>query len=114
MDVFLMIRRKKTTIFTDAKETTTVRELKKIIQGILKVAPEDQKLSDESGNEVFSDDKTLSDYNFTGQNARAHTPASIGLCIRGDDGEFEELTFSPLSSPPDLPEVMRQDNPMHE
>ncbi len=33
-DVFLMIRRKKTTIFTDAKETTNVSELKKIIQGI--------------------------------------------------------------------------------
>ena len=32
-DVFLMIRRKKTTIFTDAKETTNVSELKKIIQG---------------------------------------------------------------------------------
>jgi hypothetical protein len=30
-----MIRRKKTTIFTDAKETTTIRELKKIIQGNL-------------------------------------------------------------------------------
>jgi elongin-B len=29
-----MIRRKKTTIFTDAKETTNVSELKKIIQGI--------------------------------------------------------------------------------
>lgn len=28
-----MVRRKKTTIFTDAKETTTVKELKKIIQG---------------------------------------------------------------------------------
>lgn len=28
-----MVRRKKTTIFTDAKETTTVRELKRIIQG---------------------------------------------------------------------------------
>lgn len=29
-----MIRRKKTTIFTDAKETTNVSELKKIIQGV--------------------------------------------------------------------------------
>jgi len=29
MDVFLMIRRKKLTIFTDAKDTTTVLELKK-------------------------------------------------------------------------------------
>ena len=39
-----MIRRKKTTIFTDAKESTTVYQLKKIVEGITKVAPEDMKL----------------------------------------------------------------------
>lgn len=39
-----MIRRKKCTIFTDAKESTTLGEVKKIIEGILKVAPENQKL----------------------------------------------------------------------
>ena len=43
-DVFLMIRRKKTTIFTDAKESTTVLEVKKIIEGILKQKAEDQRL----------------------------------------------------------------------
>ena len=43
-DVFLMIRRKKTTIFTDAKESTTVLEVKKIIEGILKYKTEDQRL----------------------------------------------------------------------
>ena len=43
-DVFLMIRRQKTTIFTDAKESTTVFELKRIVEGILKRAPEDQRL----------------------------------------------------------------------
>lgn len=43
-DVFLMIRRHKTTIFTDAKESTTVYELKRIVEGILKRAPEDQRL----------------------------------------------------------------------
>lgn len=32
-DVFLMIRRKKTTIFTDAKDNTTVKELKQMIEG---------------------------------------------------------------------------------
>ena len=32
-DVFLMIRRKKLTIFTDTKDTTTVLELKKMIEG---------------------------------------------------------------------------------
>lgn len=39
-----MIRRHKTTIFTDAKESTTVYELKRIVEGILKRPPEDQRL----------------------------------------------------------------------
>lgn len=43
-DVFLTIRRHKTTIFTDAKESTTVYELKRIVEGILKRTPEDQRL----------------------------------------------------------------------
>ena len=43
-DVFLMIRRKKTTIFTDAKESTTVLEVKRIVEGILKQKIEDQRL----------------------------------------------------------------------
>ena len=43
-DVFLMIRRHKTTIFTDAKESTTVYELKRIVEGILKRSPEEQRL----------------------------------------------------------------------
>ena len=43
-DVFLMIRRHKTTIFTDAKESSTVLELKRIVEGILKRPPEEQRL----------------------------------------------------------------------
>lgn len=43
-DVFLMVRRKKTTMFIDAKESTTVLELKKMIRGIMKKAVEDMKL----------------------------------------------------------------------
>lgn len=39
-----MIRRHKTTIFTDAKESTTVYELKRIVEGILKRPPEEQIL----------------------------------------------------------------------
>lgn len=31
-----MIRRKKTTIFTDAKDNTTVKELKQMIEGVYK------------------------------------------------------------------------------
>uniref|UniRef100_A0A669QQC3 Ubiquitin-like domain-containing protein n=1 Tax=Phasianus colchicus TaxID=9054 RepID=A0A669QQC3_PHACC len=39
-----MIRRHKTTIFTDAKESSTVLELKRIVEGILKRPPEEQRL----------------------------------------------------------------------
>ena len=39
-----MIRRKKTTIFMDAKESTTVQELKRMVQGITKRSPDDMKL----------------------------------------------------------------------
>lgn len=39
-----MVRRKKTSIFLDAKESTTVLELKKMVRGITKRAVEDMKL----------------------------------------------------------------------
>lgn len=39
-----MVRRKKTSMFFDAKETTTVHELKRMIEGLLKIAPDDQQL----------------------------------------------------------------------
>ncbi|XP_027234198.1 elongin-B [Penaeus vannamei] len=111
MDVFLMVRRKKTTIFTDAKETTTVRELKKIIQGIMKVEPENQQLMNERGTEIFDDDKQLGDYNLSAQTARAQSPATVALVFRQENGDFEPLDITPLSSPPELPEVMKPQEP---
>ena len=39
-----MVRRKKTSIFLDAKESTTVSELKKMVRGITKKGVEDMKL----------------------------------------------------------------------
>ena len=52
MDVFLMVRRKKTTIFLDAKENTTVGDLKKMIEGITKKPPHEQQLynKEDTGN----------------------------------------------------------------
>ena len=44
MDVFLMIRRHKTTVFLDAKENTSVLELKRMIEGITKKPPAEQRL----------------------------------------------------------------------
>lgn len=114
MDVFLMIRRNKTTIFADAKETTTVFEVKKIIEGILKKAPEDQRLFKISKDKqtVMEDSKQLSEYGYLHTTARAQLPETIGLSYRigvsgGDKDEFEPLEITPVSTPPDLPDVMK-------
>lgn len=104
-DVFLMIRRKKTTIFTDAKDTTTVLELKKMIEGILKVTPKDQRLYNKD-NVLMDEEKQLQDYGITMMTAKAQSPAQLGLAVRVDH-DFEILDITPYSSPPDLPDVMK-------
>jgi len=106
MDVFLMVRRKKTTIFLDAKETTTVIDLKKMIEGITKKSPALQQLYNKD-DIVMDDDKSLFDYGLTSAVAKAQQPAEVGLAFRSDDGVWEELEKTPYSAPPDLPEVMK-------
>ncbi|XP_028670768.1 elongin-B [Erpetoichthys calabaricus] len=105
MDVFLMIRRHKTTIFTDAKESTTVYELKRIVEGILKRPPEEQRLYKD--DQLLDDSKTLGDCGFTSQTARPQAPATVGLAFRINDDAFEQLRIDPFSSPPELPDVMK-------
>ncbi|XP_037669616.1 elongin-B isoform X1 [Choloepus didactylus] len=133
MDVFLMIRRHKTTIFTDAKESSTVFELKRIVEGILKRPPDEQRLykltpqahqdladPDRSAgasadaktmegvedDQLLDDSKTLGECGFTSQTARPQAPATVGLAFRADD-TFETLRIEPFSSPPELPDVMK-------
>ncbi|XP_053979217.1 elongin-B [Hylaeus volcanicus] len=106
MDVFLMIRRKNMTIFTDAKENTTIFELKKIIEGILKITPVNQQLFNKD-NVVMSDSKLLGDYGLTFATAKPQCPALVGLAVRQENGQFEPLEMTPFSLPPDLPDVMK-------
>ncbi|XP_045482704.1 elongin-B-like [Harmonia axyridis] len=106
MDVFLMIRRKKLTIFIDAKDTTTVLELKRIVEGILKVPPRNQRLHSRDSS-VMEDEKQLQDYGLTSNTAKVQNPATVGLTIRDDNGDFEQLELTPYSAPPDLPDVMK-------
>ena len=116
MDVFLMIRRNKTTIFADAKETTTVYEVKKIIEGILKKSPEDQRLYKLVKDQqiIMDDSKQLSEYGYTHSTARAQLPETIGLVYRtgtvGDKDEFEPLEITAVSTPPELPDVMKNES----
>ncbi|XP_070583154.1 elongin-B isoform X4 [Erythrolamprus reginae] len=127
MDVFLMIRRHKTTIFTDAKESSTVYELKRIVEGILKRPPEEQRLYKDE--QLLEDSKTLGDCGFTSQTARPQAPATVGLAFRSSEPQqldhrnwiqysncgfismnedaFENLRIDSFSSPPELPDVMK-------
>lgn len=105
MELFLMVRRNKTTIFLDTKENATVADVKKMLTGIVKVPPEDQKLS--YGRQILDDKEELRHY----FQARAQNPAMIGLMLRdGETGEFEQLHIEPYSEPPQLPSAMEKDD----
>ncbi|KAH6940092.1 hypothetical protein HPB50_024712 [Hyalomma asiaticum] len=98
MDVFLIVRRKKTTIFLDAKETTSVHELKKMIAGITKVAPENQVLYKD--DQCLDDEKVLADCGIKSSTAKPGTPAVLVLAFRDPlTGKFEPLEVTPYSTP---------------
>merc|ERR1712187_689129 len=102
LDVFLMIRRLKLTIFLDAMEVTTVYEVKKMVEGITGHETKNQRLYnvDES---VLEDDKTLRDCGLTISTAMAHVPAELGLAVRDEEtGKWEELVKTPYTLPPEL------------
>ncbi|XP_038943767.1 elongin-B-like [Rattus norvegicus] len=95
MEVFLMIRRKKTTIFAEAQESSTVLELKRIVQGFLKKPPKDQLLFKD--NQLLEERKTLRDCGITGRIAKPEDPAILTLEFRED--AFQLLHASPFSCP---------------
>lgn len=78
----MMVRRDKTTMFLGCKAGTTVFELKKMIEGITKKSPDDQRLFKD--DQILDDAKTLGDCGFTTANARAQTPAPVNLSVRGE------------------------------
>uniref|UniRef100_A0A8B9ZCT8 Ubiquitin-like domain-containing protein n=1 Tax=Buteo japonicus TaxID=224669 RepID=A0A8B9ZCT8_9AVES len=96
IDVHLMVHHHRTTIFIEAKETTTVHELKKMVEGILKRPLEEQRLYKD--DQLLDDDhRTLLDCGLTGNGT--FEP----LCI----GTFEPLCIDPFSSTPGLPDVKK-------
>ncbi|VFV29590.1 transcription elongation factor b [Lynx pardinus] len=99
-----MIRPHKTTIFAYAKESSTLFELKRIVEGIFKWPPDEQPLY--KNDQLLDDGKTLGECGFTSQMARPQAPATLGLAFRADEA-FEALHIEPFSSPPELPDVMK-------
>uniref|UniRef100_A0A8D0GSU9 Elongin-B n=1 Tax=Sphenodon punctatus TaxID=8508 RepID=A0A8D0GSU9_SPHPU len=110
MDVFLMIRRHKMTIFVEAKESTTVHELKKIVERILKRSPEEQQLYKDD-QPLEDSNRTLVDCGLSSLTARPHAPATVGLTFfQASDGCFEPLHIDDFSSIPELPDMKLQDS----
>lgn len=55
----------------------------------------------------MEDDNALHLYGITMYTAKAQAPVQLGLAVRSEGGDFEELEVTPYSSPPDLPDVMK-------
>lgn len=77
-----MVRRENTTIFLDATEETTVFQLKKMLEGIIKKEPEELRLYNIDTKEPLDDSKTLGDCGYKSQNAKAQDPGTIGLAYK--------------------------------
>jgi elongin-B len=99
MDVFMMIRRQKLTLFIDAKETSTVLELKKMIEGIAKVPSNNIRLIVDSTKQPMDDEnQTLADCGLSSAAAKAYSPVFLYLCYRkaGSDNEWEPIDVTDL------------------
>ncbi|XP_059159568.1 RNA-binding motif protein, X chromosome-like isoform X2 [Physella acuta] len=83
-NVFLMICHKKTTIFTDVPENTSIAEVKRILEGILKVPPDNMILFNKD-IAMYHDNYSLLDYGYTVAEAKAHSPGIIDLVFTTEE-----------------------------
>ena len=74
-----MVRRKNTTMFLDAKESTPVLEVKKILKGILKASLEDMQLYKDGV--VIDETKTLGAVGYTNFTAKVGNVSKISISI---------------------------------
>ncbi|PAV80468.1 hypothetical protein WR25_15971 [Diploscapter pachys] len=109
-DVYFEVQRHKTHLFVDLKDTQTIAEFKKVIEHILNIPADDMNLVRVDNyapnlTQPFEDKKTMTECGFSPFNAMAQAPAVLGLIVKGDAG----LQIEPLSKPPPVPDVMRNE-----
>ena len=76
-----------------------------MIEGITKKPPTEQRLYNKE-DALMEDEKCLAGYGLSSTQAKAQSPAEVGLALMVD-GSFEELEKTPYSNPPELPDVMK-------
>lgn len=77
-----------------------------MVAGITKVGPENQLFYEDE--QCMEKDKPLTKYDLNGSTAKARAPAAVPLAFRDPCSvKFETVEVAPLSSPPELPDVMK-------
>ncbi|VDM69380.1 unnamed protein product [Strongylus vulgaris] len=114
-ELFFEIVREKQHVFCDAKDTAPVLELKRIVEGVLKIPVTDQvlvRLLDDSTTnfQPLDDKKTLAESGFSANNAKAQAPAMVALMFRGESTPV----IDELSTPPPVPDAMRNETQSQE
>ncbi|KAB0405202.1 hypothetical protein E2I00_004545 [Balaenoptera physalus] len=87
----------------EGEESSTMFLLKHIVEGILKQLPDEQRLY--KHHQFLDDDKILGECGLTSQ-----TQLRVGLALQAGEA-FETLPIKPFSSPQELPDVMKPQDP---
>ncbi|XP_020265785.1 uncharacterized protein LOC109841278 [Asparagus officinalis] len=87
MAMYIRVKRNKVTYFVQCDPTETTLEIKQKLQGLIDQTSNNQRLTLVSTNEVLDDSKTLADQ-------KVENDAIVGLSIRKDDNEFEEVCIA--------------------
>ncbi|EFP02384.1 CRE-ELB-1 protein [Caenorhabditis remanei] len=109
-ELFFEVRRQKIHVYLDADETQTVMDLKRMVSGITEESINDMELwkLDEEGRktQILHDTATLAECGYTSSNAKAQSPASLGYRLVSVDDQLEIID---VSTPPPIPDTMRQE-----
>ncbi|KAK7411598.1 hypothetical protein VNO78_03033 [Psophocarpus tetragonolobus] len=86
MDMYIRVKRSKTTYFIRCKPSDKVLDIKQKLQELVDQPANNQQLILPGTGEVLEDSKTLADQ-------KVENDAVVALTLRKDDNEFEEVNI---------------------
>ncbi|KAK7327779.1 hypothetical protein VNO77_21870 [Canavalia gladiata] len=86
MDMYIRVKRSKTTYFIRCKPSDKILDIKQKLQELVDQPANNQRLILPGTGEVLEDSKTLADQ-------KVENDAVVALTLRKDDNEFEEVNI---------------------
>ncbi|KAL2322152.1 hypothetical protein Fmac_026531 [Flemingia macrophylla] len=86
MDMYIRVKRNKTTYFIRCKPSDKILDVKQKLQELVDQPANNQRLILHGTGEVLEDSKTLADQ-------KVENDAVVALTLRKDDNEFEEINI---------------------